>query len=277
MSIRRRLAINVNDSKNTRMDVVDPCSSWRPDELAHISRHCKIAELIMDESARLGRPCDLLEAGCGNSWVLRHLYHSVVIRKSEVARSYLGVDIDPAVLDELPGWAAAPSVNESNWLRAFGGRVLIQDLTVEPRFPLASGSVDVFWTTEVIEHMRPEFVEAWLQDAVRCLRWGGLAYISTPNHDGSNERLPLDHVYEWGHAELRGLLEKYFTVEAVAGVFIQMPRFRRAQRELQRWPHGVVAAIEQRFSPEWARVILATAYPEYSNNAAFILRRLPGS
>ena len=55
-------------------------------------------------------------------------------------------------------------------------------------------SIDVFWSTEVIEHMKPDFVPRWLNEADRVLRPGGLVYISTPNHDGSNDKLPEDHV-----------------------------------------------------------------------------------
>jgi len=272
-SIRRRLQHNANDSKNTRMDVGSALTCWKPDELGHISRYCKIADLIVEESRRLGRPIDLLEAGCGQVWVLRHLYRARMERKRDIVRSYLGVDIDPAILDEIPGWSAATSILDSGWLTAFSGRVHIQDLTMDARFDCEDRSVDVFWSTEVIEHMKPQFVEAWIADAHRCLRPLGLAYVSTPNHDGSNAVLPLDHVYEWGHEELKTMLRKRFDIVAVAGVFIQMPKFRRAQRELQRWPDEVVGAIEERFSPEWARVILATAYPEWANNAAFVLRR----
>lgn len=272
-SIRRKLVENVNDSKNTRMEVAGPHSSWKTDELGHITRYCKIAELILDEWKHLGRRVDLLEAGCGQVWVLRHIYKSIFVEKAKVVSSYLGVDIDPAVLNELPGWAACETINESTWLNNYNGRIAIQDLTVNPVFALANESVDVFWTTEVIEHMKPEFVEPWIKDAHRCLRPGGLAYVSTPNHDGSNKTLPLDHVYEWGHAELIALLEKYFTITDVKGVFIQMPKFKKAQTEWHRWPDDVVCDIQRRFSNEWARVILATPYPEYANNAAFVLRK----
>ena len=48
-----------------------------------------------------------------------------------------------------------------------------------------------------------EFIQAWLDDANRVLRPGGLIYVSTPNHDGSNDKLPEDHVYEWGFDELK--------------------------------------------------------------------------
>ena len=54
--------------------------------------------------------------------------------------------------------------------------------------------------------------------------------VSTPNHEGSNDKLPEDHVYEWGFDELKDELEKHFTIESVVGTFIQMPNFHKAQR-----------------------------------------------
>ena len=38
-SIRRKLTVNENDSKNTRMDLASAgiLGNWRPDELAHMS------------------------------------------------------------------------------------------------------------------------------------------------------------------------------------------------------------------------------------------------
>lgn len=279
-SIRRNLRPedNVNGSKNTRMDVSSPLSSWKPDEIGHITRYTKIAELIIKESRNLGRPISLLEIGCGNVWVLRHIYKSMVIRKDDFISEYIGYDIDPAVLDEIDGWPQYNSVNESKWFECFNGHVEIQDMTTNP-IMITKGEYipdeyfDFFWSTETIEHMGREFVEPWIADATRTLRSGGLAYISTPNHDGSRDRLPEDHIYEWGHLELKELLEKYFHIEEVHGIFTQIYNFKRAHMQHKRWPDSVIEDIKKRFSPEFQRVILATVYPETSNNAAFVLRK----
>ena len=85
-------------------------------------------------------------------------------------------------------------------------------------FDLPDESIDFFWSTEVIEHMGREFVPAWLDDVARVMRpdrhW---AYVSTPNHDGSNDKLPEDHVYEWGFEELKEELERNFNIEGGYG------------------------------------------------------------
>jgi len=43
-SIRKKLLVNENDSKNTRMDIASAgvLANWRPDELAHMSRFDKL-------------------------------------------------------------------------------------------------------------------------------------------------------------------------------------------------------------------------------------------
>ena len=52
-----------------------------------------------------------------------------------------------------------------------------------------------------------------------------------------------------------------------------MNNFKKNHRANMRWSQEVVDDIEARFDKNWARVILATAYPETSNNCAWILRK----
>ena len=55
-SIRKKLTVNENDSKNTRMDIASAgvLANWRPDEIAHMSRFDKIASLMIEEAKKLG-------------------------------------------------------------------------------------------------------------------------------------------------------------------------------------------------------------------------------
>ena len=210
-SIRKKLTVNENDSKNTRMDIASAgvLANWRPDEIAHISRFDNIASMCISEAKRLGRPLDTFEVGCGECWTLRNLYKAYVIKKSDVISSYYGYDIDPACEMENPFWSNAGNpLKDSTWFKNFNGEIRIQDLTTNPVFDLKDESIDFFWTTEVIEHMGKEFISAWLDDAARVIRPNGLIFVSTPNHEGSNDKLPEDHVYEWGFQELKEELER---------------------------------------------------------------------
>jgi len=287
-SIRRKLKVNENDSKNTRMDIATAgvLGNWRPDELTHISRYDKISSLCIQEAKTLNRPIDTFEVGCGELWVLRNIYKAYTVKKSDIIQSYYGVDIDPAILTENPFWSnGGEPIEESTWLKNFNATLKVQDVTTHPTFDLEDESIDFFWTTEVIEHMGKEFINSWLEDAVRCLRPGGIAYISTPNHDGSNAKLPEDHVYEWGFDELKDELEKHFTIESVVGTFIQMPNFNKAQQTYnqalsessrqfpQAWTEQQVLMLHERFGKQFARMVLATPYPQFANNCAWNLTK----
>jgi SAM-dependent methyltransferase len=268
-SIRRKLTENVNNSKNTRLDIGGALThgDLRADNLAHMSRYGTVARLLIEESRMLNRPVTCLEVGCGELWAIRVLMHAYTVKKSTVVSQYTGVDIDPIVKRVLaPGGGVG---------RAIPIRLVIQDITVKPRLPVATGSIDVFWSTEVIEHMRPEFVAPWLEDANRCLRKGGLIYISTPNANGSKDELPEDHVYEWGYRELYRLLTKFWRLESVTGTFIQLPIFERAQKQYERIPRVLEAIFRRRFDTHWLRNVLAAPYPEFANNCAWVLRKLP--
>jgi len=248
--------------------------NWRPDELTHMSRYDKMVSMAIDESKALGRPIRILEIGCGEVWPMRVLYKAYTVKKSDVVEKYIGYDIDPACEQEHPYWPnGGEDIYDSAWFKTVSGEVRIQDLTVNPKLDLEDGYIDFFYTTEVIEHMGREFIEPWISEAARVLRPGGLAYVSTPNHDGSNEKLPEDHVYEWGFQELRDLLDKYFAIQSVVGNFIQLPNFKRAQKMHGRWSPDQVDMIMNRFGKQWQRMILAMPYPEVSNNAGWILRK----
>jgi len=278
-SIRKTLKINANDSKNTRMDIASAgvFANWRPDELAHMSRFDKISSLCIDEAKELGRPVDTLEIGCGQLWVLRNLYKAYTVKKSSVIGSYLGIDIDPAVLQELPYWSQPEGdITTSRWLQNFNATLTIQDLTVNSTIDKEDESIDVFWSTEVIEHMKPDFVPKWLNEVDRVLRPEGLVYISTPNHDGSNDKLPEDHVYEWGFEELKTELTDRWELHSVVGTFIQLPKLRKAMRNYQQpvmLTEPQYAYLEERYGRQFLRMAAATFYPEVSNNCAWILRK----
>lgn len=266
-SIRRKLQVNMNGSQNTRLDIAGSgyFGDWRVDVLAHMSRYNRIADLIIDESRHRHRPLALLDIGCGDLFPLKCLQKAHVIRKQDVVASYLGVDIDPAV--------EINAKEHEAMLRLMLAELLIKDLTIDPCLPLAPASIDFCWSTECIEHMQPQFVEPWLEEVDRCMQPGGLVYISTPNRDGSNKELPLDHVYEWGFEELKSLLTKLWTLESVTGTFIKLPTFYRLNRMEQRIPPQLVALYEDRFDGFWLRNVLAAPYPEHANNCAWILRK----
>jgi hypothetical protein len=279
-SIRKKLTVNENDSKNTRMDLASAgvLGNWKPDELAHMSRFDKISSMCITEAKVLGRPLDTLEVGCGECWALRNLYKAYVVKKSDIIRSYYGYDIDPACELENPFWSTGGEpLKDATWFKNFNGEIRIQDLTVNPVFDLEDESIDFFWSTEVIEHMGREFVPAWLDDVARVMRPNAIGYVSTPNHDGSNDKLPEDHVYEWGFQELKEELERNFHIESVTGTFIQLPNLKKAMKNLEHsggspvWTTEQLLMLQERYGRQFFRMAAAVFFPEYANNCAWRL------
>ena len=265
-SKRSKLQVNVNGSKNTRLNIN---KELKADQLAHLSRYDAIIKQIKLESRRLGRPIDIVEIGAGELWTMEIFWRAYGDKKSDFIRSYTAYDIDENAID-------APIFK--NMERHFDARYIFTDLTVES-LSNEDESVDLYINTEVLEHIQPRFVPEWLAEANRVLRPGGRAYISTPNGDGSDPVLPKDHIKEWGFQELRDELEKYFVVDNVYGTFAKMRNIKKAVREQSAKEGRPNLSIEQlehmenRFGQHWIRVAASTFYPEVSNNCNWILRK----
>ena len=123
--------------------------------------------------------------------------------------------------------------------------------------------------------MGREFIAAWLDDATRVIRPNGLAFVSTPNHDGSNDKLPEDHIYEWGFQELKEELERNFEIIDVTGTFIQLPNLKKAMKEDSEtgWTPEQFQKLQNRYGRQFLRVVAATFYPEVANNCSWVLRK----
>ena len=219
-SERSKLETNKNNSKNTRMDVVSALSSmdFRKDELMHIGRYLNAGQTAIDLSKTLERPIRMLDIGCGEAYTIRTLYKSFVCKKSDVIDQYVGIDIDKPML-------AYTKEKYKNILEIMNGRLFSRDLTVYPRLKLKDNTVDLVCWFEMIEHIQPEFVKPIMKEVYRVLSEDGVALISTPNSNGSNEKLPKDHIYEWSYEELRDLIEEVgFEIESSVGTCVNPSR-----------------------------------------------------
>ena len=128
--------------------------------------------------------------------------------------------------------------------------------------------------------MKPEFVPAWLDEVDRVTKPGGLLYFTTPNHDGSNDKLPEDHVYEWGFEELKTELQKRWELQSVVGTFIQIPKLRKAMRTHEiddfgfpSWSPKQFEMLSARYGRQFLRMVAAVFFPQASNNCAWTLRK----
>ncbi len=254
-SQRHKLKENLNDSKNTRMEIsnLGRTMNYRPDELAHLSRYDLAVDWILRTKKERGEPLDLVEVGCGECHTIAIFSSAYVIRKSDIIKSYTGYDIDPAV----------KPIEEKSFMKLVNGKIRIQDLTVLPVLEHETNSIDMAWSFETIEHMKPKFVEPWICEVKRILKPGARFIVSTPNHDGSNKKLPKDHIYEWGFQELKQLLAKHFKLNAIVGTFLQTRRLKETMD----------GNLIYRYGQHWRRNILAMDHPEISNNCIWHLSK----
>lgn len=218
-SERHKLDINVNDSKNTRMDIVKSLSlmDFRKDELMHIGRYLNACQTAIDLAKVLKRGLKVLDLGCGEIYIPRTLYKSFVVKKSDVVAKYYGVDIENDMLEQVKN-------EHKNVVKAVNAKLITQDLTVDPIIKLSSNSVDLVVWFENIEHIKPKFVKSILSEIERVIHKDSIVLISTPNADGSNNKLPKDHIYEWGYEELYSEISKYLYIDKTTGTCINVSK-----------------------------------------------------
>ncbi len=218
---------NVNDSKNTRMDFekLFDTMDYRKDEVMHIGRYTCAAQTIVDEAKRLKRPVRVLDIGCGEMNTVRVLNKVMREKKSDIIAEYVGVDIDYIMAQKAV----------EKYGRAFDtckARYSLQDLTVNPHIDFPDGYFDVIVCFEFMEHIKTQFLPPIIDEAYRLLRVGGKGLFSTPNSNGSNKKLPKDHIYEYSYEECISLFyEAGFYIMDAVGVCVNISKISDEEKE----------------------------------------------
>lgn len=200
-SIRNQLSdFNVNDSKNTRMEITNSFSQMdvRKDEIMHLFRYSLAAHTMVDLSKALKRPIRVLDIGCGEMHSVRMFYKSIIEKKSDILESYTGVDIDYKMRDDA-------LEKYGTCYKACNADIIIKDLTTDPTFDVEDNYYDLIICFEFCEHIKQKFLPDILDEVNRVLNPDGKAIFSTPNSNGSNSKLPKDHIYEYSYEELTEL------------------------------------------------------------------------
>jgi SAM-dependent methyltransferase len=153
----------------------------------------------------------VLDLGCGDGWLTAEL--------ARLGADPIGVEVAQAAVDRARG--RHPELD-------------IRLAEIDGPLPLADTSVDVVWSSEVIEHVAD--TARWLSEVRRVLRPAGRLLITTPNH--SRLRLlvagielysePLgDHLHLYAESSLRVVLNDFHFHEITITAWGGPPLARR--------------------------------------------------
>jgi ubiquinone/menaquinone biosynthesis C-methylase UbiE len=267
-SERSKLKENVNESKNTRMDVDSAISRMdvRKDELMHLGRYQKAVQTAVSLSKTLGRPIRILDLGCGEIYTMRTLYKSFQVKKSDVVKQYIGIDIDDGMLSRV-------KTQYEKVLTAVNGKVIVKDITVDPKLKVKDDYFDLIVWFEMIEHVKPEFIPPMFEELHRVLSPEGIMLVSTPNATGSNAKLPKDHVYEWGYDELVEVMERNFELVCARGVCINISKIPAEEKAKKA---RTIKQVYEAFGENTAfsSTVLGPMFPpKYCKNVIYTLRK----
>jgi SAM-dependent methyltransferase len=263
-----KTATDGSGSKWTRMWWPDDMANGniRREHLAHVYHYKVNIHDMKREAKTKGRPVNVLDVGCGEANTMRVFYTADQSRKRDVVESYVGIDGDPSVIKRTEERAATI-------MRGINGRLEVCDIT-QGRFPVERGTIDLVICNEVLEHIPQKAVKKVLKAMHRCTASDALLLISTPNKDGTNDKLPADHVYEWGYEEIQSAFhEAGFVVEDTLGVYIKKDRLVRWLKEnepdLVEWAEELWLRfgndIGSMMTADWARPV--------ANNLIWKLRK----
>jgi 2-polyprenyl-3-methyl-5-hydroxy-6-metoxy-1,4-benzoquinol methylase len=220
----------------------------------------------MKKLASAQGPINILDVGCGEANTIRLFYTADQSRKRDVIESYLGLDGDSGVIKKTNEKAATV-------LRGVNGSLEVCDIT-KGKFPVEPGSIDFVICNEVLEHIPGEAVPKVLKAMRRAVHPDSVLMISTPNKDGTNDKLPADHVKEWGYQELmNAFAEAGFVVVDQMATYIKKDRLVRYLREndpdLVEWAQDIWA----RFGNDLGSMMTADWAVPVANNIVWKVQK----
>lgn len=255
MQERRKLEVNENESKNTRLNIVGALSAcdFRKDVFVHTGRYLKACETIIKLGDKLGRPLRILDIGCGSVYTVRTFYKAFQKKKSDYIEKYIGVDIDNYAIDKVK--EECPNI-----LELCNVSLKIQDLTVNPKIKVKDGYFDLVIWFEVIEHMKPEFVAPIFKELYRVVNPEGIVLVSTPNADGSAEKLPADHIHEWGYTQLKSVMSNNFIIQDHVGLCVNLVKAKEHAKQNPK-VRTLYQQFEKAFDKTYLSIMLAPFVP----------------
>ena len=122
---------------------------------------------------------------------------------------------------------------------------------VRTGIPEEDNSCDVIFSTEFFEHIEKEEAGFYMQEAMQCLKEGGVLITTTPNASVRNNLTSIYHAYEWGAEELKSKSEEigFETVDMhyqnvyLKEIAADLPEGyeKRISRDLLRFVYGIAS------------------------------------
>ena len=248
-----RVIGNVNNESNlTELNATDAVNNGfidHADWLAHVARYT----VVMDKMKH-GHYQSILDVGCGKFPLLTYLWRN---RVPLAGLTYTGLDLraQQMWLDlKLPD---TPDIE------------LIQ-MNIVTDSPVSVKQAEMVVCTEMLEHIPKELAPELMKRLFNWTATGGTMILSSPNLGGSdtvaeNHTAPDGTPREWTYEGKRSLLIRAgFTILDSMGTFIKLDRIPKSF-----W-NEYTETIKNRLPNTFFRVFAAAAFPQWSNNAAFI-------
>jgi 2-polyprenyl-3-methyl-5-hydroxy-6-metoxy-1,4-benzoquinol methylase len=224
------------------------------DYIAHCHRWGHVVKHLMQRHNYKGM--HLIDVGCGKDQPLpRMLYSSKM-----TGFDYSGIDINKLEIDE-----SLYKAHVNGKLRA--AIYEETDASVLDPKQLKWGLGDFLVCFEVLEHMQPFIAHRMLNNWKRLLKPGGIAFVSTPVHNGSAAG---NHINEMGRKTLGSAFEMAgFTIVENYGTFASQSEIYPLLNAEERLLHEKLKAY---YDSNVLSTIFAPLHPEGSRNNLWVLK-----
>lgn len=224
------------------------------DWIAHAARYLHVARFLGIEKKTV------LDVGCG-----RFDMPYALLQYRKRPSLYWGLD-----LRAQEQWAEM-----IRWpipTRLVRGDIVLDDFNSLPEWP-AKG-FDVVTCFEVFEHVPRSHAPVLMQRLYDWTKVGGTCYFSTPNLGVSrsvakNHIGPDGEIREWMYQDKIDLAESIgFEIVETFGTFAVPNKLPKEEMA-----NPVIDKIRRYLNPEMFSAFIAGAFPEYSNNSLFVMKR----
>ena len=253
MSYKKVIVQDDRDYDQTNLHEGIHGASLHRDYTAHFFRWCFARRLITTSN-------DVLEIGCGKEQPLFRIIHSGS-RPGGYSKTYTGVDLNKIARKNRPHITFHGEFN-----------------FVERHQELINAKPELYDRVvhfEVLEHMRYDHGQQFLQNCYDVCRPGGQMIMSTPVFDG--KRHAANHIHEYTLPELQKCIEDAgFKITKRFGTFMDIRHIGKVSTGDQVLDDAVkilYPKLAEYFENDAVSNIFANMYPDHARNNVWICEK----